>query len=271
MTTPVVVVLTSGTSWTVPSDCSGTLDKVELIGGGASASLAFAGSGGGEYRADVNLSGYVPGSTITYQIGSGGSDNDGGSTSWNSGLIVAMGGKAGSTTGAGGTGGTGGIGGSTHFDGGSGGVGATSSTSNYGYGGGGGSAGANGTATTNGAGGNNYAGTGSGNGSSPYPSSTTTPTSGTTGGGGGGQSIAFFQYAPAGGNGIDMAGGTAGSGGGGGSGFGGGGNGGLYGGGAGGGNSYPAPLGGQGAIVITYTPGAYIPSKKPRRLITIMG
>jgi hypothetical protein len=235
----VTVILTSGTSWTVPSDFNPFLNTVELIGGGGNGSSGVtntrggAGGGGGEYR---RIRGFDPGTatTVTYAIG-----GVAGTTSWNSGTVTAVGGSnaSGSTPGVGGTGGTGG---DLAKQGGAGG-GASSGTGAQGGGGGGGAGG------LNAAGGVGAAGA---------------PADGGDGGNGGGPDGGAGAIVDngAGGNGTRWAA-DAGSGGGG-SGAGNattGGAGGNYGGGAGGGGSSGVSNGAggagkQGVIVITYFP-----------------
>lgn len=106
--------LTSGTSFTVPSTWTST-NEVHLIGGGGGGAgnlfpqiAGGAGGGGGGYS---KVSNFVtsPGSAITYAIGAAGaggsgsgsssSGTSGGQTSWNSGTSTASGGGGGSSTG----------------------------------------------------------------------------------------------------------------------------------------------------------------------------
>lgn len=189
--------LTSGTSFTVPTDWT-TSNTIEAIGGGGGGSGGVAnvragqGAGGGEYRILTNVS-LTAGGSISYSIGSGGSGGAGGAnggaggdTSFNSGALIAKGGGAGlanGTAGVGGTGGTGGsgyaggagatqqsgaVGGSAGGAGGPHGVGgAANSFIGGGGGGGGGTAGfawgfTGSTPVAGGAGGNNYLGSGGG-------------------------------------------------------------------------------------------------------------
>lgn len=75
------VFLTTGTSWTVPSDWNSSQNTVEVIGGGGGGGpggsgfngylgMGGAGGGGGAYAiASANL---TPGSTVSYRIGAGG-------------------------------------------------------------------------------------------------------------------------------------------------------------------------------------------------------
>jgi hypothetical protein len=99
---PVTVVLTSGTSWTVPSGV-GRLNSVECWGGGGGTAswfgASYGGGGGGAYAKKLALT-VTPGATITYSIGSGGTSlantvgTNGGDT-WfvNSTTVLAKGGK----------------------------------------------------------------------------------------------------------------------------------------------------------------------------------
>lgn len=214
-----VVVLTSGTSWSVPSDFNPLNNKVELLGGGGNGAAGSAntrsggGGGGGGYRFQNN---FDPGgaATVSYVIGAAGA-----ATTWNAGAVSASGGSAGSgASGGAGGGGSGGTGGAT---GGGGGAGSTG-TGARGGGGGGGAAGLAPGAVV-GEAGSDVAGGAGGNGGFP-------------GGGAGGAAN------NPGANGTQWTstddGNAAGPGGGGGGGFtGAGSNGGLYGAGGGGGGS----------------------------------
>lgn len=70
-----IVVLTSGTSWTVPDDWNSASNTVEVIGGGGGGDGALGtgngGGGGGAYAVVSDLS-LTPGGSVTYQIGQGG-------------------------------------------------------------------------------------------------------------------------------------------------------------------------------------------------------
>ena len=147
--TPVVVVLTSGTSWTAPAGV--TSIKVECVGGGggggpAADDEAGGGGGGGAY-ARRNSMAVTPGNAYAYSIGlGGGSGGSGGTTTFtgNSGVqCVAHGGS----------------GGSYGYSSAPGGPGATTATGDVTYGGGNGS---NGSATNQGL---QLAGPGAGGGS----------------------------------------------------------------------------------------------------------
>jgi len=72
------VILTSGTSWTVPANWNSSNNTIEAIGGGAGGGAGYAdrsesptGGGGGAYAKIVNLA-LTPGNSITYAIGAGG-------------------------------------------------------------------------------------------------------------------------------------------------------------------------------------------------------
>ncbi len=222
------VILTSGTSWIVPSDWNNSANRIQCIGSGATGSnggsygsSSGAGGNGGGYGGVINQ---TASGTVSIQIGTGGTP-----TWWSSsGTVQGAGGSSGSNVGT------------TTFTGGLGG-GGTSGGANNG-GGGGGAAGPNGNGVngvTGGAGGAGDAGFG-GAGGGPGPNNGAAGTEiGTTGvgsGGGGGCGGA---------GGIGIPGGA-------------GGKGGAYGAGGGGGGS-GAPggagaAGSQGIIIIYYTP-----------------
>lgn len=111
------VLLTSGTSWTVPSDCMSA--TVECIGGGQGGN-ATNGGNGGDY-AKANAVALTPGDSIAIVIGAGGSgvasgsQNAGGDTSFGTAALAKGGGSAsidvGDTTFAGGAGNASGAGG----------------------------------------------------------------------------------------------------------------------------------------------------------------
>jgi hypothetical protein len=251
--TPTIVFLTSGTSWTVPSNWNSSNNTVEVVGGGGggakSAGVSGGGGGGGAYSKVTNVT-LAPGGTVSYAAGAGGA-RDGGtggdtyfcnstsncaSISGSAVRVGAKGGAGGSST-SGGAGGASGSGvGSTKYSGGNGADGSGSYA-----GGGAGAAGLHGD-------GNNAPSTGvmpGGAGDAGY-------------GGAGGVGSSGGSGAQAGGAGTEWDS-THGSGGGGGGGYGGENPGGLYGaGGAGVGQAYsPGPTehggaGTQGLIVITY-------------------
>lgn len=86
------VFLTSGSTWTVPSDWDNTKNSVEVLGGGgggsgnASGIYGGAGGGGGGYSKVSNIT-LTPNSTVSYAVGVGGS----------AGAVNANGGKGGDT------------------------------------------------------------------------------------------------------------------------------------------------------------------------------
>lgn len=286
--------LASGTSWTVPADWNSSNNAIHMIGAGGGSvggavsgnnRAASGGGGGGGYRVVTNVS-LTPSTSISYAIGAGVSGAAGGNTTFNTTNIAGGGGggtAATTPTSAGGAGGTG------TFAGGAGGAGAFGTVASTGYGGGGGggaggpngiggagglgfgsttaiaiaggggggngggSAGGNASASLGGTGGNNFSGVGGGAGSA-----TTTGNSGTLGGGGGGNAGATGNTS-IGGSGIDILNTIGGAGGRGAFGTTAT-NWGLYGTGAAGSNVSTtggvsvATVGGQGSILIVYTP-----------------
>lgn len=289
------VVLTSGSSWTVPSDFTST-NSIECIGAGGSGAAATAntnagGGGGAGAYGRLNRLLLTPSTNITYSIAAGGSLGDtyfNGAASTTASLSCAPGRNgSGSAAGVGGnfingayslsSGGNGGAGrvGTGNSGGGGGGgsggpfgSGFTAGAGLSGAGGGGagsdggsGSAGVNAAGGNGGAGGNGTGGTGSGTGATGAGGA---PTSGTNGGGGGGGSTNGAQ--PGAGNGgtdtsFDSTHGAGGGGGGGGGQTSSTAGASTYGGGGGGagavtaGTGTPA-TGGSGIIVITYVPKA---------------
>lgn len=278
--------VTSGTTFTAPSDWPGTADLVECIGGGSGGRSAGAnvgpGGAGGAYASQSNVT-IANGDPLL--IGSGGGpDTDGGDTYLGTSLAGSVvgaqgargttGGQASASVGTtkfdGGDGGGlginnfdgGGGGGAAgpHGDGGNGGVGGGTSAGAGGGGNGGGTDGVGSSGGTAGSGGASWDGT-------PGGTATVSDASNKNGsnGSGGAGGVAVDGSAGSGGNGDDWDS-THGSGGGGGGGDintmigGNGGDAGLYGGG-GGGEPWPhgtagshAGTGAQGIIVITYTP-----------------
>jgi hypothetical protein len=162
-----VIVLTSGSTWTVPTDWNNLSNLIECIGGGgggdsgnSAGSANFGdGGGGGAYAASHNLT-FTPGASVNFIVGSGGTGGTGPSSPTNQGTNggnTCFGGTTLATCSVGAQGGLGGIGdgatipyggaasasvGSTKYSGGQGGFGNTSP--NYGRGAGGGAAGPNG-------------------------------------------------------------------------------------------------------------------------------
>src|SRR5690348_10881235 len=124
------VLLTSGTSWTVPADCVSA--TVECIGGGQGGN-ATNGGNGADYAKVSNLA-LNPGDSIAIQIGAGGAgvssgtQNAGGDTKFGTYVLAKGGGSAspdvGDVTYAGGTGDSSGAGGAAA---GAGGAGASAS------------------------------------------------------------------------------------------------------------------------------------------------
>jgi|GEM_PF-246961 len=286
-----IIFLTSGSSWTVPSDWNSTNNKIEVIGGGGGGAVysddyGHGGGGGGAYSTISNLS-LTPGESVEYSIGGGGaSGSDGGDTYFNgSSLSVssvgAVGGSAGFEYdgGAGGpsassvgttkySGGDGGDavgwagtgGGAAAGPSGTGGDGGTVGSGAQGGSGGGGSGGSNGSSGSSFSGGDG-GGVGGGDGATSSSVDGANGTSG--GGGGGGYGSSTHTDGGNGGAGIDWDS-THGAGGGGGGGgdtssqeSGVSGNGGNYGGGGGGVSADPgstAGSGAQGIIIIRYIP-----------------
>ena len=193
--------LTTGTSWTVPSDWNNSNNTIHLFGGGGGGvgpyptsgnsfySTGGAGGGGGGYTVTSYNSG-TPGATVTYQIGAGGAGvrgtgpsgvsvtangANGGNTIWNA-AATAYGGLGGivyQATYPSNSYSSGGLGGSGTFTGGRGGgcITGYANTFYLGGGGGGGAAGPKGNG---------------GNGGGPNPSTTCTSVSDGGGGGNGG-------------------------------------------------------------------------------------
>lgn len=257
-----VIYLTSGSSWTVPSDWNSSNNTIEIIGAGANGAVGGVappvgppyggaggvGGGGGAYAKTSNLP-LTPGSTVTIQVGSGDTYVNGtscaGASACAKGASGSSGGSAASSVGttkySGGNGGTGGNSGPYSGDGGGG-------------GGGGGAAGPHGPGNTGATG---------GDGTDSYGGASVSGGTGDTGNTGAGAS--GTQYNGSHGSG---GGGTSGHG----QGFGGGQSiigsaGGAYGAGGGGGGGGTAPgfrnsspgagsgaVGQLGLIVITYTP-----------------
>jgi hypothetical protein len=266
-----VNVLTSGTgvqTYNVAPSFNSANNLAECIGGGGSGSSAVvvcvtqggSGGGGGAYAsAQVTL---VKGSTTSYQIGQGGLGSTGnnnpgnqgsqsffGATTFAASLVGAqfgLGGFNGFNSPTGGTGGQASTSiGTTKNNGGTG--GGTSASSAFGSGGGG----AGGPSGAGNVGTSNFVGSAQGGAGG----------SGDAGNGGAGGPINSNTN---GGNGTELANGAAGSGGGGSGGFGSvGGAGGLYGGasgGAGGSTAFTTQVGGQGVVIVSWTPYTFAKS-----------
>lgn len=198
------VVITSGTSWTVPSDWNSASNSVACYGAGGGGAVngsgsanGGAGGGGGAYGASTNLT-LTANSGVTVAVGASGTGAPSGSTTaapGTAGGSTFFGGAtlaASTVAGAGGSGGTvsnsaGGAGGTTAnskgattFAGGAGGKAGT-----YAAGGGGGGAGASGAGGAGGAGNANSQNAGGGGGANGGTAGVVGGASGTSGGAGG--------------------------------------------------------------------------------------
>lgn len=247
------IFLTSGTSWTVPSDWNGADNSIECIGagghGGAEDGVIGGGGGGGGAYARINNLNLDPGSSVTYQIGVGGGSTSetGTANTWFNGTSLqqaSLSAHGGNFFDLGGYGGFGGqethSQGSVVYSGGNGG------RANGGGGGGGGAAGPNGA----GANGNNATSSNGGDGGAGDNGS---------GGAGGARGVGSDTNGSPGGDGTEWTThGSGGGGGGAGSSDGDGANGGNYGAGGGGNGDASGAAGrGQGAggvCRITYDP-----------------
>lgn len=82
-TSSTTIILTSGSSWTVPSDWNSADNSIEVIGGGAAGGSGYPnsfGGGGGAYAKVTNIS-LTPGAAVGYHVGAGGSsEGNGGDT-----------------------------------------------------------------------------------------------------------------------------------------------------------------------------------------------
>jgi hypothetical protein len=168
---PKTLYLTSGSTWTVPSDWNNAANKIEVIGGGGGGNggggAGNGGGGGGSgYSSITNLT-LTPGSTVSYSVGLGGTGQGvphevvnpspigpsvfielssvtaGGNTWFNGSSVSAQGGGAGAQVGGSGGQATNGNG-TNRYSGGNGGDGY------YGGGGGGGAAGPHGSGAAGG-------------------------------------------------------------------------------------------------------------------------
>ena len=233
--TVIFLTTTGANTWSVPSDWNSSANSIEIVGGGASA------GGGGGYAKATNVS-LTPGGTVGYQISPGGATTTGGSGGISAGdtyfcnstsncasigdTAVKVGAKGGLTASNGGAASSaiGGAGGGMLNPGGP--YAYSGGASN---GGGGGAAGPNGngvnsSGTSGGSGDNGYGSAGAAPGIAVAVGTEWDSTHG-SGGGSGGQ------------NGVTKAGG-------------------LYGGGSAGSGLSTTGAGGQGLIVISYTPSA---------------
>ncbi len=240
---PKRVVLTSGTTWTVPADWVDANSTIEVIGGGAggagSGGLGGGGGGAGAYARITNAD-LTPSGSVTYAVGAGGAATAAGTdtyfcrTTTNCASIAGTAVMVGADNGLAASGITGGAGGTTanssgtiEYAGGSGGNGDSTGDSG---GGGGGAAGPAGAGKNGGLG-----------------SNATTNGGGGGGGCGGGSSAAGSAGGTSGGNGGAGPGGTGGGTGGTGAI---GGNGSLGGGGGGGDGSAAGRAGGKGGATL---------------------
>lgn len=208
---PQSTVLTSGSSWTVPSNWNNADNIIRVIGGGGGGGNAkkppgnygAGGGGGGAYSRRSNLT-LTPGSSVSYSIGAsgsistvgGGASGGAGGDTWFNGAscagasVCAKGGSGGTGAAAGGTpaGGTGGQAasgvGDVRYSGGNGGNGGGSS--NGGGGGGGGAGGPSGNGGNGGAG--DSSGGGGGGGAANGGAAGSAASGGTGGNGGAGVS-----------------------------------------------------------------------------------
>lgn len=249
------IFLTTGTSWTVPSDWNSLNNKIEVIGGGGggaaggnggdTAGGSGGGSGGGSAYSLKNNVSLTRGGTATIQIGSAGSAGVAGGDTFFNRTAGAAGTCADTVSacakgGAGGSGTTGGAGGAsgsgvgdTKLSGGNGGNGGANTLTDAGGGGGAGGAAGKDNAGANGV--NGVAGSGAGAGGNGGNGGA--GNNGANGGGAGGTGCNAIPCAASGngGNGTDFDAnnGTGGGGGGGKAGAGGGANNGGAGGGSG--------------------------------------
>jgi hypothetical protein len=235
---PKAVVITSGTTWTVPADFN-QVNTVYCIGAGGNASAQGGGGGGGACAFTSNVA-LTPGAVVNIQVGAGGGTTGSGTaptanTWFGSSALVAAGGGSGTATPTAGVGGTtGNSAGGTKYAGGTGGLYASGTTNA----GGGGAAGSTGAGAVGGSASTGVGGTGDA----------------TTGGAGGAVGTSGAHNGGAGAAGTEMPGGIGAGGGGGGCySTGNGGAGGLYG--AGGGVDVSGTGGGgaAGVIIVTYT------------------
>ncbi len=250
-----VVTLTSGTTWTVPSDF-GTLVTVECIGAGGSANGGSTttgnGGGGGAYSKITTIAGIAAGTVYSLQVGAGGGSGTAKDTWFDAtNIVYAQGGQnagSGSPTNAAGGLATSPTVGTAK----AGGHGGKYSSFNPGPGiqnGGGGGGGAAGPSAVGHDGADAANGTGAAGGQGDGSAGGAAGATGSSGSNGGN-----------GGNGTELGGGLgSGGGGGGGAPTKNGGNGGLYGAGAGGGGNGPSTHGTPGTaqgglVIITYTP-----------------
>src|SRR5437762_1468795 len=72
-----VITLTGGTTWKVPSDWNNASNAIHCIGGGGAGHDGGGGGGGGGAYASTTGVALTPGSTVGYAIGAGGEGNGG--------------------------------------------------------------------------------------------------------------------------------------------------------------------------------------------------
>ena len=104
---PTVIFLTSGSTWTVPSDWNSSNNTIEVIGGGGGGSNTGnqVGGGGGGYSKATNVS-LTPGGSVNIGIGIGGAQNTSGGNTWFNGTNASnasVSASGGSISGTGGT------------------------------------------------------------------------------------------------------------------------------------------------------------------------
>jgi hypothetical protein len=104
---PGTFIITSGSTWTVPSNWSAS-NSIQVIGGGGggyNAGTGGGGGGGGAYSKILNLA-LTPSSSVNIQVGSGGTAGASGTDTWfvSAATVMAKAGLAG-TWSAGGAGG----------------------------------------------------------------------------------------------------------------------------------------------------------------------
>jgi hypothetical protein len=149
------VFITSGTTYTIPSDFV-SIVSVEAIGGGGSATVSgYGGGGGGAYAKTTSITGLTASGTAYCSIGAAAGDtwfngtSNAAPTTTNQGVLAKGGASATGNSGASG-GASGSCVGNTSFSGGNGGAGQSSSANGVG-GGGGGAGGPNGAGGNGGA------------------------------------------------------------------------------------------------------------------------
>ena len=79
---PETLYLTSGSTWTVPSDWNNAANKIEVIGGGGAGYAGGGGGGGGGAYSSISNLTLTPGSTVSYNVGLGGINFYSGGDTW---------------------------------------------------------------------------------------------------------------------------------------------------------------------------------------------